>query len=141
VGNDLKDIEVRLVSELIRGSRRTDRELARALHVSQPTVSRTIKKLEEQGIIKEYTMIPNFSKLGYKILAITLVKLKKALNQEQIEKAREIAKEGQNAEALKVIMLERGLGLDSDGVLITYHKDYSSLVKFVAWLKPLTSWQ
>jgi DNA-binding Lrp family transcriptional regulator len=121
----------------MKNSRRSDRELASALHVSQPTVSRTIKKLEKQGIIKEYTMIPDFSKLGYKILAITLVKLKKPLNQEQIEKTREIAEEGLNAEVLKVIMLERGLGLDCDVVLITYHKDYSSLVKFVAWLRQL----
>ena len=131
----LKDVELRLVSELMKNSRRSDRELAKALGVSQPTVSRAIKSLEKQGMIKEYTMIPDFSKLGYKVLAITFVKLKKALNQEQIEKTRRLAKESLNAEALEVVMLERGLGLDSDGVFITYHKDYSSHVKFIAWLR------
>jgi DNA-binding Lrp family transcriptional regulator len=129
---DLKGLELRLVSELMKNSRRSDRELARAIGTSQPTVSRTIKKLEKQGIIKEYTMIPDFSKLGYKILAITFVKLNKALNQEQIEEVRRISKESLNAEALEIVMLERGLGLNSDLVFITYHEDYSSHVKFIA---------
>lgn len=64
----LKAIELRLVSELMKNSRRSDRELARALGVSQPTVSRMISRLEKEGIIKEYTMIPDFKKLGYNIL-------------------------------------------------------------------------
>jgi DNA-binding Lrp family transcriptional regulator len=131
----LKDVELRLVSELMKNSRRSDRELAKVLGVSQPTVSRTIKKLEKGGVIKEYTIIPDFGKLGYKILAITLIKLKRLLNQEQIERARKIAQESLNAEALEVVMLERGLGLDADGAFITYHKDYSSHVRFIEWLK------
>jgi DNA-binding Lrp family transcriptional regulator len=131
----LNGVELRLVSELMKNSRRSDRELARAIGTSQPTVSRTIKKLEKQGIIKEYTMIPDFSKLGYKILAVTFVKLKKALDQEQIEEAGRIAIESMSTEALEVIMLERGLGLGSDGVFITYHEDYSSHVKFIMWLR------
>jgi DNA-binding Lrp family transcriptional regulator len=134
-GYDLKDIEFRLVSELMKNSRRSDRELAKAIGISQPTVSRTIKKLKERDIIKEYTMIPDFNKLGYKILAITFIKLKKVLDQEQIERTRKIVKESLNAEALEVVMLERGLGLDSDVVLVTYHEDYSSHLKFVAWLR------
>jgi DNA-binding Lrp family transcriptional regulator len=132
---DLKNIELRLVSELMKNSRRSDRELSKVLGVSQPTVSRAIKKLEERGIIKEYTMIPDFNKLGYKILALTFVKLKKTLNQEQIERARKIAKESLGVEALEIVMLERGLGLDSDGVFITYHRDYASHARFNAWLR------
>ena len=45
----LKDVELRLVSELMKNSRRSDRELGKAIHVSQPTVSRTIKKLEKKA--------------------------------------------------------------------------------------------
>jgi len=41
-----------------------NRELARSPGVSQPTVSRIIKKLESKEIIKEYTMLPDFQKLG-----------------------------------------------------------------------------
>ena len=131
----MKDVELRLVAELMRNSRRSDRELAKVLGISQPTVSRAIKKLEEQGIIKEYTMIPDFNRLGYKILALTFVKVKRAFNQERIEKANEIVRKSLATGPFEVIMLERGLGLDFDGVFITYHEDYSSHVKFVEWLR------
>jgi DNA-binding Lrp family transcriptional regulator len=49
----MKDIERRLISELMKNSRRSDRELAKALGTSQPTITRG--KLEREGIIKEYT--------------------------------------------------------------------------------------
>jgi DNA-binding Lrp family transcriptional regulator len=119
----------------MKNSRRSDRELAKAIGASQPTVSRIIKKLEKEGIIEEYTIIPNFSKLGYKILALTFVRLKTPLNQEQIERAREIAKERLRAGPSEVVMLERGMGLGFDGVFITYHEDYSSYEKFADWLR------
>jgi DNA-binding Lrp family transcriptional regulator len=42
--------------------------------VSQPTVTRRRKKLENAGIVKEYTVIPDFREVGYRIMAITLFK-------------------------------------------------------------------
>jgi len=84
----MKDIELRLVSELMKNSRRSDRELARTLKISQPTVTRMRTRLEKEGIIKEYTMIPDFSKLGYHLIGITFIKLKKVLKPAEIEKAR-----------------------------------------------------
>jgi len=53
----LKDVELKSISELMKSSRRSDRELAKAIGVSQPTISRTIKRLEKEKLIKEYTMI------------------------------------------------------------------------------------
>jgi DNA-binding Lrp family transcriptional regulator len=44
----MKDIERRLVSELMINSRRSDRQLAKALAVSQPTVTRVRAKLEKE---------------------------------------------------------------------------------------------
>jgi DNA-binding Lrp family transcriptional regulator len=131
----LKDTELKIISELMKNSRRSDRELAKAIGASQPTVSRIIKKLEKEKTIEEYTMIPNFGKLGYKILALTFVRLKTTLNQEQIERAREITKAKLRAGPSEVVMLERGIGLGFDGVFITYHEDYSSYEKFADWLR------
>ena len=131
----LKDIELKLIAELMKNSRRSDRELAKALGISQPTVGRIIKRLEKQGVIKEYTMIPDFAKVGYKILALVFVKLKQPLNQEQIENARNIAKKSLAIGSLEVVMLERGFGLNHDGVFMTYQKDYSTYLKFIEWLK------
>jgi DNA-binding Lrp family transcriptional regulator len=72
----LKDTEAALISELISNSRRSDRELARAIGVSQPTVSRMIRRLEMEGVVNEYTMIPDFRKLGYNLCAFIFLKLK-----------------------------------------------------------------
>jgi DNA-binding Lrp family transcriptional regulator len=44
----MKDIERRLISELMKNSRRSDRELAKALGTSQPTITRTRGKLERE---------------------------------------------------------------------------------------------
>jgi DNA-binding Lrp family transcriptional regulator len=68
----LKDAEARLISELMKNTRRSDRELKRLLGISQPTVGRMIRKLKEEGAIKEYKMIPDFSKLGYRITQVCI---------------------------------------------------------------------
>ncbi|MGD0160671.1 MAG: Lrp/AsnC family transcriptional regulator [Candidatus Bathyarchaeia archaeon] len=48
----MKDLEIRLISELMKNSRRSDRQIAKELGVSQPTVSRTIARLEKEGILR-----------------------------------------------------------------------------------------
>jgi len=134
-GKPLRDFELKIVSELMKNSRRSDRELAKILGVSQPTVSRIINKLEKSGIVQEYTMIPDFAKLGYQILAMTFVRLRQSLDSEEIEGAKRIIKDTLKSTPLEIVMLERGLGLGSDGVIVSYHKDYASHVRFIELLK------
>jgi DNA-binding Lrp family transcriptional regulator len=130
----MKDIERRLVSELMKNCRRSDRQLAKVLGVSQPTVTRTLHKLDKEGIIKEYTIVPDFRKLGYTLLAVTFVKLKKYLSQDEIEKARKSARE-RIEDNLNFIMLEIGMGMGYDGVFLSFHKDYTSFTEHTKWLK------
>jgi DNA-binding Lrp family transcriptional regulator len=129
----MKDFERRLVSELMKNCRRSDRQLAKVLGVSQPTVSRNLQKLEKEGIIKEYTVVPDFRKLGYSLLAVTFVKLKKYLSKDELEKARKSAKESAK-DNLNFIMLERGMGMGYDGVFLSFHTDYSSFTEHKKWL-------
>jgi DNA-binding Lrp family transcriptional regulator len=131
----VKDIETRLISELMRNSRRSDRELAKIIGVSQPTISRTIRKLEKEGKIQEYTIIPNLRKLGYQILAVDFVKLNHALTDEEIEKAKSLIEETLKVMPLAILMLERGEGMGFDGMIISYHRDYSSHSIFAKLLK------
>jgi DNA-binding Lrp family transcriptional regulator len=129
----MKNIERKLVSELMKNCRRSDRQLAKALGVSQPTVTRTLHKLEKEGIIKEYTIVPDFRKLGYTLLAVTFVKLKQYLSQDEIEKARESARVSIKSN-LNFFMLERGIGMGYDGVFFSYHEDYTSFTEHKKWL-------
>jgi len=73
----LKDVQVRLISELMKNSCRSDRELAKAIGVSQPTVSRIKAKLKKEGYVSEYTIIPDFNKIGYHLFALTFFSWKK----------------------------------------------------------------
>jgi len=66
----LKDIDYRILSELVRNSRTTDRALAKKIKVSQPTVTRRRAGLEKRGML-EYTSIPNFKQLGFEIMAFS----------------------------------------------------------------------
>lgn len=105
----MKDVQFKLVSELMKNSRRSDRELAKAVGVSQPTISRLISKLEGEGYIKEYTMIPDFRKLGYEIMALTFVKLRH-LTSEELEEARKVTRRDMKAAPQEVIMFEKRHG-------------------------------
>jgi len=44
----MKEIELKLVSELMKNSRRSDRELSKVLGVSQPTVTRLRSRLKKK---------------------------------------------------------------------------------------------
>lgn len=129
----MREAEMKLIAELIKNSHRSDRELAKATGLSQPTVSRLRIKLEKEGYIKEYTIIPNFKNLGYEIMAITFVKLKDALTSKQIEEARRIAKEELDKSPFGILLLERGLGLGYDGVVIAVYENYTRYVEHLKW--------
>jgi len=73
----LREIDWKVLSELMKNAKLSDRELAKKIGSSQPTVTRTRRKLEKEGYIREYTLIPNFHRLGYEILAVTFFKYKK----------------------------------------------------------------
>jgi len=130
----MKKVELNLISELMKNSRQSDRDLARTIGVSQPTVTRIRNKLEKEGYIREYTMIPDFSKLGYKIMAITFA-LSRFLAKEEAERARKTIADSVKEKHFEFIMLERGDGLGFDGVIISLHEDYASYLKVSEWLR------
>jgi DNA-binding Lrp family transcriptional regulator len=130
----MKDVELRLISGLMQNGRISDRELAKKLGISQPTVTRLRSKLEKEGIIREYTMIPDFTKIGYKIMAITFA-LSRSLDKEEAERVQKKIADGLKDKQFEFIMLERGDGLGFDAVIISLHKDYVSYLKVSEWLR------
>jgi DNA-binding Lrp family transcriptional regulator len=122
----LKDIELQILAELMKNSRRSDRELARAVGSSQPTITRTRRKLEKEGYINEFTIIPNFNKIGYHLFALTFFTWKKGLSAKEMEEARSWAVKQAASVPPNVVLIERGLGLGYDSFMASFHKDYTS---------------
>lgn len=131
----MKDIELKLISELMKNSRTTDKELAKAIGVSTQAASKTRKELEKEGYFLEYAAIPNFGKLGYHLFALTFASFKKGLSGKQMDDARKQALEQAPTAPLNVVLIERGTGLNHDAVIASFHKDYSSYVKLTQVLK------
>jgi len=135
----MREIEWKVLSELMKNSKLSDRELARKLGSSQPTVTRTRRRLEEKGYIKEYTMIPDFLKLGYQILAVTFFKYKKRFDAEKTNKAKKILGESFKKGPFEIIMAERGMGCGYNAIMISIHRDYKSFVELTHWAQQFYS--
>lgn len=134
----MKDVELKLISELMKNSRRSDRELAKAIGVSQPTVSRTIKKLEQEGVVREYTIVPDFRKLGYKIMAVIFLKLGqrgKSLSQEQLEEMFSKARKLEKDKPRTFLLANTGIGLNHDMIVISLFHDYSEYAAYIQMIK------
>ncbi|AJH77636.1 MULTISPECIES: Lrp/AsnC family transcriptional regulator [Heyndrickxia] len=63
-------IDEQIIHELKEDSRLSMSELSRRVHLSAPAVRERVRQLEEQDIIKRYTIELNQKKLGYPIEAI-----------------------------------------------------------------------
>jgi len=122
----LKKRMMSLLLELLKDSKRTDRELAKVLGVSQPTVTRMRSRLVNEGAIKEFTVIPDLVKMGYEIMAISCVK-KKTFPTKLEEKAMKWMEKYPN-----IIFAARAEGMGKNGVMISLHKSYTEFSKFVS---------
>jgi len=126
----LKDIDLKILSELMKNSKISDRQLAKKIGVSQPTVTRRRARLEKESI-DGYTAIPKWEELGYEILAITFVKTPLKLGSEEmlrnsVEKSMKWLERQPN-----VIFGGECRGLGMTGVMFSIHKNYSDLDEFL----------
>jgi DNA-binding Lrp family transcriptional regulator len=126
----MKEIKLRILSELLKNSKVSDRELGVKLGVSQPTVSRIRAKLEKDGYIKEYTLIPDFSKLGFEIMAVTLVKLKRKLTDLEVEQICSFAEKFLKQNPFAYMMAVSGNGLGYDVMVVSLHENYTDFMRF-----------
>ena len=131
----MRDIELGLVIELLKNSNRSDRELAKAIGVSQPTATRTRRRLEEQRIIKEYTIIPDFQKLDLALMSITFTKMVGQPSEEDTVDLKKRASNMMNGHPSALILGNTGMGCDADYVAIAFHRDYSEYSNYMKDIK------
>jgi len=123
----IKNVELKLISELIKNSRTSDRTLAKAIGASQPTVSRLRSKLEKK-VINEYTMRPNLVELGFELLVVTfgMLNYKKQADPRLGKKIKDFVKKRPN-----IIFASTGKGMHSDRLSISIHRNYSDYSKYM----------
>jgi DNA-binding Lrp family transcriptional regulator len=126
----MKPIDHKLLSELMKDCRRSDRELAKALGTSQPTVSRRRVSLEN-SFIDGYTAIPKWDKIGFELVAFSFVKHRiKYAKPEVQEKIYMKVKEWMMKQP-NVILAISGKGMGWDGIFVSFHKNYSDFAEFM----------
>jgi DNA-binding Lrp family transcriptional regulator len=108
----------------------SDRELAKRVGVSQPTITRKRTIYEKEQLL-EYTSIPNFQKLGIEIMAFTFATwssemFKNYPAEERIKKAQAFFSKKPN-----VIFASSGHGLGMGRMLVSFHRNYSDYVEFL----------
>jgi DNA-binding Lrp family transcriptional regulator len=140
VMKELKPIDYKILFELMKDSHRSDRQLAKALGVSQPTVTRRRAMLEE-NFIEGYTVIPKFGQIGFEIAAITFMKskLKYATGEEKTEALKNM-KEWYMKQTNVILALD-GRGMGWDTVCISLHENFESFAGFIRTLdSEMSNW-
>jgi DNA-binding Lrp family transcriptional regulator len=126
---ELKPVDYKILWELIKNSRRSDRELAKVLGISQPTITRRRGRIEKE-LIEGYTAIPKWDKIGFELIAFTFIKGDRSyLNREKgnaiVSGAKDWLKKQPN-----VAFALAGEGLEWDGLIMSYHRNYSDYAEF-----------
>jgi len=70
-----ENLDAKLVNELLGDGRASLRSLAEELDVSVTTVSNHLGDLEEGGVVRGYTPIIDYSKMGFDVTAILQLKV------------------------------------------------------------------
>ncbi len=126
----MKTIDQKLLYELMKNSRRSDRELAKVLRISEPTVSRR-RTIIEKKFIDGYTAIPKWEKIGFELVAFSFVKHKiKFAKPEVREKSFKKVEEWMMKQPSVILAIE-GQGMGWDGIFVSFHKSYSDFAEFM----------
>jgi len=126
---ELNSLDYKLLFELVKNSRRSDRTLAKVLNSSQPTITRRRTRLEKD-FIEGYTAIPKWEKIGFEVVAFTFVKTNR--NYTRREQGKPILSEGREwlVKHPNIIFALAGEGMEWDGLIISYHTNYSDYAEF-----------
>lgn len=119
---DIKEEKVLL--SLLKSGSISDRELAKRTGLSQPTVTRIRNRLEHQGIISQYQVIPSLTAIGLNLMTFTMFRLS---NFESRKRIFEWVKTNQ-----KVAFASEGEGMKENVMIVSLHATFDSYQNFLA---------
>jgi len=86
---ELNETDTKILQVLLEDARFSSRQIAKKVGVSVGTVLARIKKMEREGIIKNYAALLDHEKLGYQLTVVTEITVSKG---RLVETEKEIAK-------------------------------------------------
>jgi DNA-binding Lrp family transcriptional regulator len=113
-----------ILVEILKDSRKSDRDIAKKLGISQPTVTRIRKKLE-RSVIKVYTAIPIFPEIGVEMLSFNFGKCSNP------KKDTEFCLKQMTKTNPKILFISSGEGMGKNCLIVAIHKDYRDYVEFI----------
>ncbi len=126
----LKPNDYKILFELVKNSKISDRKLSKIVGVSQPTVTRKRARLEKEKLI-DYTALPNMEKLGFEIMAFTFTTGKpEATSIELAPQIKSFATKHPNT-----IFTSFGRGIGMNKIVISLHQNYSDYANFLKELE------
>ncbi|WP_440059458.1 Lrp/AsnC family transcriptional regulator [Thermogladius sp. 4427co] len=114
----IDDIDVRIINELVKNSRIPYSEIAKTVGLSDVAVLKRVKKLEQEGVIKKYTIIVDPLKLGYTKISLTGINVAP-------EKLFSVAEELKNKDYVKMLIVTSG---DHDLIALIFAKSSEELL-------------
>ncbi len=120
----LDDKDRAILSALEKDSRRSTKAIAKDLNIPRATVHERIRRMMERGVIKGFTVIPDFGKLGEPVTAFILVSFLPNNHISQRELAEKISRlEGVHAVHLisgehDILLKVRGESMERIGDLV-----------------------
>lgn len=127
----LKSVDYKILAALMKNSKISDRQLARQIGVSQPTVTRRRTRLEKEAL-DGYTAVPKWTAIGFEILAITMVKSHPSTGLKENVKANTEKATKWMLNQPTVILCSGSQGMGKNGVLISVHKSYADFDRFMS---------
>jgi DNA-binding Lrp family transcriptional regulator len=117
---------MKLLYEMMKNSKRSDREIAKIIGVSQPTITRMRQRLEKTGYVRDYTVIPNLEKLGYEIVAFTFM----TITDSKVESENTSKWIESNP---RIVFSASGNGINGkDSIMVSIHKDFTDYSNFIS---------
>ncbi len=118
---NVDDVDLQIINLLQEDCRLSFNKIAGKLGISAGTAFNHVKNLEKNGVLKNYTVITDSSKLGYNLTAVVLVQIE---GEHLIDVENEIA----NLDNVTAVYDITG---DYNAVVITKFKDGNELNTFI----------
>jgi Lrp/AsnC family transcriptional regulator, leucine-responsive regulatory protein len=125
----MKELSLRerqVLSGLLKNAKISDQALAREIGTSRPTIIKIRKRLEDSGLITQYTTNVNFEKIGFHINATTFFRWDDFSRKKELQKLIKYV-----INLPQVIRFGSGQGIGSmTHLIVSLHKDLNSYEKF-----------